>query len=360
MNQRERFLATFNYGKIDRVPDMEFGYWKETIEQWYTEGLPTYIPIDSWTAELYFGLEQRTIAPINAYYCPEFKEKLIEDQGEHLIMQDGDGIIYKKNKKGGSIPQYLKYPIETREDGEKIKKERLDPHQAGRYPDNWDTLKKGWANRDYPLAVQCVGIYGPLRNWMGVENISIALAMDPDWIKEMMNHMADMNIIMLEKAVTEVQFDFSSWWEDMCFNKGPLMSPKMFEEIMVPCYKKVTDFLGKHGIKINMLDCDGRTYELIPGWIESGINCMFPVEASCVDPLEIRKKFGKKVLMSGGVNKLSLIAGKEAIDKEMKRLEPLIKEGGFIPHIDHRCPPDVTLENYKYYLEKKRKMIGRI
>ncbi|HQK95802.1 MAG TPA: hypothetical protein PLD23_20050 [Armatimonadota bacterium] len=40
----------------------------------------------------------------------------------------------------------------------------------------------------------------------------------------------------------------------------------------------------------------------------------------------------------------------------MERLLPVVEEGGFIPHVDHRVPADVPLANYKYYLKLKREM----
>ncbi|MCK4243997.1 MAG: hypothetical protein KAX20_00030, partial [Candidatus Omnitrophica bacterium] len=65
-------------------------------------------------------------------------------------------------------------------------------------------------------------------------------------------------------------------------------------------------------------------------------------------------KYREKIAILGGVNKRALIAGKEAIREEIKRIKPYVKEGGWIPHVDHRCPPDVTFENYLYYLDVKR------
>lgn len=87
---------------------------------------------------------------------------------------------------------------------------------------------------------------------------------------------------------------------------------------------------------------------------------MFPLESAHTDFVALRKKYGKKLLLMGGVNKMELMKGKAEIDKEIKRIEPVVREGGYIPHIDHRCPPDVSYENYLYYLEQKRKMIGRV
>jgi len=79
---------------------------------------------------------------------------------------------------------------------------------------------------------------------------------------------------------------------------------------------------------------------------------MFPIEAAHTDPIKLRQDYGKDILMIGGVNKLSLINSKESIDREMERLQLLIEQGGYIPTVDHRVPPDVSFENYLYYLEK--------
>lgn len=60
----------------------------------------------------------------------------------------------------------------------------------------------------------------------------------------------------------------------------------------------------------------------------------------------------------GGFDKIQLIKGKEAIKKYMESLIPLVERGGYIPFCDHRCPPDVTEENYLYYLDLKEEIFG--
>ena len=60
----------------------------------------------------------------------------------------------------------------------------------------------------------------------------------------------------------------------------------------------------------------------------------------------------------GGVDKTKLIAGKKAIKEYLESLVPSVDRGGYIPFVDHRCPPDVTYENYLYYLDLKEKMFG--
>jgi uroporphyrinogen decarboxylase len=179
---------------------------------------------------------------------------------------------------------------------------------------------------------------------------------DRDWIEEMMEHLTQLNLRMIDH-LSGVQVDIAWWWEDMCFNQGPLMSPKLFQELMVPRYKEITQALKNTcGVDVNLLDCDGRIDELVPGWMEGGINCMFPLESIHTDPYRIREKF-EEVLLFGGVNKIKLIEGKDSIDRELEHLYPLVQKGGYIPCVDHRVPPDVTLENYLYYLEEKEKIL---
>ncbi len=72
---------------------------------------------------------------------------------------------------------------------------------------------------------------------------------------------------------------------------------------------------------------------------------------------DVRQEYGQGILLIGGVNKLSLIRGKEAIDRELENLHPLVERGGFIPCVDHRVPPDVSFENSLYYRKKKKELL---
>jgi uroporphyrinogen-III decarboxylase len=167
-----------------------------------------------------------------------------------------------------------------------------------------------------------------------------------------------MTLYLIEKTLPGLDVDVAWWWEDMCYNRGPLISPKLFKELMVPRYRRITDTLRKHGIDINILDCDGNIHELVPGWLEGGINVMFPIESAHTDVMKLREEFGKDVLLIGAVDKRALIKGREAIDQELARLQPLVEKGGYIPTVDHRVPADVTFDHYLYYVEKKREMLG--
>jgi uroporphyrinogen decarboxylase len=360
MNQRERWLATMHFQPVDYVPDMEFGYWDETFPLWHEQGLPNCIN-SNYRADIFFGFETIDYAPVDPGVLPPFEYKILEEDDRHQTVQDWDGCIKIINKTDFStIPRYLKFPIESRGDWEEFKK-RLDPATLGRFPseETWESWKTCALASERPLGITIASLFGRIRDWMGFENVAYTVMDDPDLIQEMMEHITNLIISVIERPIKEIKFDVAAMWEDMCFNHGPILQPKYFEEWMVPRMKQITNLLAEHGCDIAYVDCDGNINELVHLWLEGGVNCMFPLEVrGGTNPVDLREKYGHRVLLMGGIDKTRLIAGKDEIKKEISRVKSIVEDGGYIPHVDHRCPPDVAYENYLYYLKLKRDTFG--
>ena len=358
MNTRERFNRVMRWKKPDRVPNMDFGYWDATIRAWHDQGLPELLKTHE-DVERHLGLEGFQIIPrlpaANGFF-PPFEEEEVERKNGYRIYRNVEGNLCRESVDHTSIPQYLEYAIESRKDWERLKQERLDPAVDGRISDVKAATQAAHAE-GMPVRFDAGSLYGWLRNWMGVERISMAILTERKWIEEMMEHLTDLTLHLIEKILPGLDIDMAWWWEDMCYNRGPLISPKLFNELMVPRYRRITAELKKHGVTINILDCDGCIHELVPGWMDAGINSMFPIEALHTDASMLREKYGEDLLLAGGVDKIALARGKDAINREMDRLRPLVEQGGFIPTVDHRVPPDVTFENYLYFLERKREVL---
>ncbi len=63
--------------------------------------------------------------------------------------------------------------------------------------------------------------------------------------------------------------------------------------------------------------------------------------------------------MAGNIDKQALIKGKEAIREEvMSKVPFLLEQGGYFPTVDHNVPPDLTFENYCYYINTIREVAG--
>jgi uroporphyrinogen decarboxylase len=347
-----------HWGRPDRVPDMEFGYWEETIRRWHDQGLPSHLTTNS-DVEAYLGLEGycgTPLVPARNGLFPPFEKALLEEKDDRRIIRDEEGNTVETYPSDTSMPHYIRFGLESRADWERYQRERLDASAADRIGDVRKAVLSAHSN-GLPILFDAGSLYGWLRNWMGLEGFSIAILTEREWVEEMMDHLVELTLALIEKALPGASIDGAKWWEDMCYNKGPLLSPRLFAELMVPRYKTITAALRNYAVDVNILDCDGRIDELVPGWLEAGINCMFPLEAAHTDPLRLRQEYGERVLLFGGVDKRALIRGKPSIDRELDRLQPLVELGGCIPCLDHRVPPDVSLDNYLYYLEKKKEIL---
>lgn len=227
----------------------------------------------------------------------------------------------------------------------------------GRIPLNWEEIVESYKGRDYPLGIGSFSLYGWLRNLMGVEWLSIAFYKDPDWVCEIMDTLVELWIGLIRKVLKDVKVDCATRWEDMCYNMGPMISPRIFEEFMVPRYRKVTNTLREYGVTVNIADCDGEVSKLIPGWIKEGVNALLPLESRCNDIVRLYEEYNGRFVFMDGVDEIALMLGEKAIDSTLERLRSILETGGYIPMVDHRCPPEVSYYMYLHYL--KRKLIGR-
>jgi hypothetical protein len=180
--------------------------------------------------------------------------------------------------------------------------------------------------------------------------------------EEMVTTIADCVYGTLERVLaTGVRFEGAQFWEDMCYNSGPLLGPRHVQRYLVPHYERITRLLRRHGVDTIWVDSDGNIESLIPLWLEAGINGVIPIEIGTTgqDPLALRRKFGRGLLMFGGFDKRILAQSPREIKREVHRLTPLVEEGGYIACCDHSVPPDVSLDNYLYYLRLVRREWGR-
>jgi uroporphyrinogen decarboxylase len=114
------------------------------------------------------------------------------------------------------------------------------------------------------------------------------------------------------------------------------------------------------GCLLSVVDCDGNPEVLVPLWLEAGVNIMFPLEVMAgTDPFKWRRIYGKDLLLKGGINKEAIAAGGGHISRELERIKPLLDQGGYVPHLDHLAPPNISYGIYLDYLEAKGRLLGR-
>jgi len=357
LGNRDRMIRTCLNRDIDRQPFwFMFGPWYETVDRWKTEGMKT---DDEWRAVAGFD-EGFASLQVNLGFCPTFEWELLETDGEKRKVRDERGITLVEFPGHASIPEYLEYPIKTREDWEVIKRERLNPDSPERIPEDWHKSIQSAKEKDAAIQVgrYPYGLFGTLRDFMGAEELLIAFYDDPELIREMMDYLTDFWIAIYERVLKDVQIDHIHIWEDMSGKNGPLISPAMFKEFMTPNYKKIVEFAKRNNIQVVSVDTDGNMDVMMPLLEESGINLVLPfeVQAGC-DVVEIKKNY-PGICLLGGIDKRQLTMGRSEIDKELDRINELYLSSGYIPMLDHLIHPEISYENYLYFIEKLKLKIG--
>ena len=375
-----------NFENPDRTLFWEMGYWKETLERWYQEGFPGKNDVTrglkpgegvraenapheeffSWgrrrdkDVHAYLSFDKGMVClPINCLLCPPFEKKIFEEDENSILFRDEVGVTKRMNKTLASRPQFLEWPAQDRKGFESLK-ERLRPNLADRVPPQWKALLKEYARRDFPLTLggYPIGFYGTLRFLMGEERLLLNFYDDPVLIREFMMTLAELWIHLWGQALSEIKVDCVNFWEDMAYRSGSMISPQMFREFMLPAYQKVTSFLRDMGIKIILVDCDGNVEKLAPLFLESGITGIFPFEVQAGnDIVSLRRKYPRLQIL-GGIDKMKIALGKAEIDEELSSKIPfMLKEGGFVPHVDHLVHPDIGWEDFQYYRRRLREFV---
>jgi uroporphyrinogen-III decarboxylase len=360
MTHRERFRRVMHFQTVDRVPHWEFGYLEETVERWHTEGLPKQFD-DNDAIEGYFGCDPTAWVPFVDGLVPPFEGswEVLEVHDDRRVVRTPNGTVQEEKTSGvRTIPHYIKMPIAGRDDWERFK-ERLDPEDPRRFQTDYRELGRALLRSEVPVGVGLGSYLGVPRDWMGFGGICTMLYDDRALVEEIVDTLARVYYRQIEEALKHIEVDFAAGWEDVCFRSGPMVSPAMFREIIGPRLHMVCDLLREHGCTVIWTDCDGDITQLVPIWLECGVNCMFPLEVHPgSDPVKFRRMWGHRILLRGGIAKYRLTGTKEEILDELRRVEPIVQDGGFIPHGDHRIPQDVSYENYRYYVRNKLALLG--
>lgn len=358
LSDRERFNRQMHYRAVDRCFNMEFGYWDENFTEWdlfKKNGIR-----DNAEADVFFNFDRTDVVSGCLGMSPAFPEKAISETATTRILQNQDGLIAEVPRDGhDTIPHYIKASIVTPEDWRRNKEERFRIDDPERRVDVDALRRKHPPDRDYAVGVHCGSMIGRIRDMLTLEGIAYAMYDYPDMVEDMVETHCRMVEIWLDQVLGKIDFDYATGWEDIAFKNGPIVGVDFFRNVVVPRYKRIGARLKKAGIDLWYTDCDGDVRPLLPMFLESGINCLFPFEVnSCTHPKVLLDEYGKDLRIMGGFDKIEMGKGPAAIKAYMESLVPLVERGGYIPFCDHRCPPNVKPADYLYYLDLKERMFG--
>ena len=360
MTDRERFLKVMNYEPVDRHPLHLTGPWLDTLARWRTEGLPA----DVTDVHDYLGIQHlRVVNIVGVFpYYPRFETRVLESNEEFEISIDRDGRTVRNFKNQTSMPEWLDFPVKDGNDLRRVIDEHLDvDHLELRFGKEFEETLRQKTVR-YPDALVMTnggGYYWNLRSLAGVEGVSYLLYDEPELVDEFFERIFVQVMEGLRRVTARVHVDVIGYGEDLAYKTGPLLAPSMVKSMILPRYKSALELAREKGVDLTWYDSDGDLRMLLPDFMSVGINGVAPCEvAASMDPVALRKTFGKQLRLIGGFDKRIVPRGREAIIAEFERLRPVIEEGGFLPAIDHSVSSDISWDNYRHFLDAVQRYSG--
>jgi uroporphyrinogen decarboxylase len=339
----------------------EFGFY--SLERWKEEGMPQDVPFH----ELFdyepggnFGLGQ--LGWCEAAFVPGFEVKTIEDRGAHEVVQDSAGrhVLYFKGRRDGFMPEYLDHPVKDMKTWQEDVKWRLDPASPERYADLEARMTQARAAAAQGMMIEqnLVGGYMYLRSLIGPEKTLYAFHDMPKLIRDCMETWFELADTVVARHQQSVTIDEVFFAEDICYNHGPLISPAMMREFLLPYYQQLIANLKSRQLDATrhlyvQIDTDGYSVPTIPVYQEIGMDAMSPFEvASGCDVVAIGRRYPELAIF-GGIDKRVLAKGRAVIDAHLEYIIPAMRaRGGYIPTSDHGVPAEVSYEDYRYYRKR--------
>ena len=334
MNSRDRVIATLEHKPVDRVAIGEMWIDPKVVR--------SIIDSDDWN-DLADHLDLDIVAVPTMVYDDDEVEWVDRD-GARPIFRDKWGALQTLTEEAVPVP--TKPPrIDTAEDLAKYV-----PPDPGESPviAKIKALKERYPNGEKAIAVVGESGWAPavfMRG--GMENLFLDFAMRPDFVKDIMKIGTDYYSELLPMLI-EAGADICFLGDDYSDKNGPMMSPKQFDELILPCDAKVVASIKKVGGYV-IKHTDGDIRKIMDQLVGTGLDCLGPLEdVPGMEMDAILDKYPGKVCVMGNVSVDILSRGTEeqVIAATKHLLETVSIKGGHIMSSGNTISSSVNPMNF--------------
>lgn len=353
---REQYLDLMTFGHAPRPMFSElFGPLIGLADEWRTQGA-------SETEIAMAGFDWDYVPYVDcggicgAFNAPE--PVLLEETDTYRLERDYLGRTVKLCKATATIPLPLDFPVKTMDDWRRLKplyvfrEERIDP----------TAVERAKAKQVSGAVVRCEipGGWDTVRELMGEEQACLAYYAQPELMHDILDTLTDTCLKVLQRVTDWLTIDQLYVHEDMAGKSGPLIGPLQVTQFVAAYYRGCWQLVSSRGTRLFNQDSDGNMTPVLDAFLDCGVNVMHPFEpASGMDMVAVRRRYGSRLAILGGIDKHVLRRSRAEIDRELEyKMQPLMQAGGTVFGLDHRIPNGTPLENYRYYVRRGREILG--
>ena len=356
MTSIERVHNTLALKPVD-YPAATLTPWDSTVKRWKSEG---HISEEEDVLE-HFGSDLRFAGWLNSTADLNHEDVVIEETDNTILKLDGNGASLRWYKDREGTPEHVDFTVKDRRGWQEHIKHHLLKIDRRRIPfEEYREQRVYAAKKERFFCWHGTAPFEQIHPVCGHEYMLMGMALDPEWVKDMVITYADFTINHLEVLFAEQgPPDGMFFYEDMGFKGKPFMSPAMYKEIIFPGHKLLFDYAHSTGCKVIVHSC-GYVEPLVPALIEAGMDCLQAMEVKAgMDLPKLFEKFGRRIAFYGGIDARVLISNdRTRIDAELlRKILPVVDNGGsYILHSDHSEPPEVDYETMQYFIKRGREI----
>jgi len=332
-------------GEPDRVPLIELWIEREVKEAFLGKPMsgeildedPSYRveeDVEFWHRA---GYDYIHVVPL--YKFPKVEHALTDarlgagttEAGERLWVSEGKGLIM-------DFASFDRYPWEQ---VAKIDYSRLE--EVGRH------LPEGMGVISGSLA----GIYEETWMIMGFERFALGVARDEELVRRVVDRVGEILVSIFERVVRYPWVKALWLSDDIAYTEGTIVSPHWLRKNLFPWYERISSVARSRGLPM-LYHSDGRLWEVLDDLVALGFNALHPIEPKAMDLGELKRRYGHKLCLLGGVDlDFPLTRGRPKDVREAVRriLRDIAPGGGYAIGSSNSIASWVPLENYRALID---------
>ncbi len=349
MTSIERMQRILARKPVDRIGLFEH-FWGDTLSEWTAQG-----HIEAGTSlEDHFGFDIQNAWPFNMVARLDYEPEVVEETEETILTRDGNGALLRQHKQHDSTPEHVDFLVQDRAGWEEHIKPFLTPDPRRIARETYRDTRRLAAEKQRLFCWAGVNVFEMMHPVCGHEYMLMGMAMDPDWVKDMVATYAQLTLDLMDMLFEEEGLPDAIWfYEDMGFKGRPFVSLDMYREIIQPAHKATIEYAHARGLPVIMHSC-GYVAPLVPGMIEAGVDCLQVIEVKAgMDLLELYRDYGDRLSFMGGMDVRTLYGNnRDTVRRELEAKIPVVKGNfGYTLHSDHSIPNQVSYETYRYFVD---------
>ena len=281
------------------------------------------------------------------------KSRVKADSGRFLDEWETGAVWRTGSSKTTWVREYVKYPVECEDDLDKLV--LPDPDDSERYEGFEESMKYVVERGFFPVC----GINGFFSGvWYFLRGPLYVVLKDLYFnrrlLEKLLSKVGEFNL-RAERNLLERGAMMINWVDDLGYNKGTFMNPKLYEELIFPWHKKAIELAHRYGAFVNM-HSHGNINAVVPLLVDAGLDVLNPVGPSDnMDLAVLKERFGDRLCLQGGLSKHIGFMNNEEIRRHIvDRLRIGCPGGGFILGSEGSLPYEMSEDGFLAFVKLSR------